>query len=391
MDALRVPDASQSTPEESNGRSEAFDARVEEVRRLFGASGEHVFSPMADSIRRRLGLAPKSPEALLVVGSLGLGARLALALLATVLVGRWADIPWPRWAVIFVFYGLFDAARQTWYPDDVELGPRIRQLGENMTALVPTIVEESHLEDLAAFLRRWNRPWVQLAFGVPVAAIMLGAGWLFAPAEMEQLHAGSVVLLALLLYDFGALMVAGDVFEWAFTARQAKYDHDLFWPSPADSPEIRKAMQLWNVRLLTFWITVYLLLTLVLVPWESPLIVPLAVGFIVIGYLTTFGAALGDRASIRTIVERVRDQQLDELRQRIEPFKSRVSDLSTRESEQLRELLVLHNTIRDAPAISSLAHTAARVAARLIVPTIVFVVTVFGEVSAERFLDAILP
>jgi hypothetical protein len=32
-----------------------------------------------------------------------------------------------------------------------------------------------------------------------------------------------------------------------------------------------------------------------------------------------------------------------------------------------------------------------RTAAALILPTIMFVVTVFGEVSAERFLDAILP
>jgi len=51
---------------------------------------------------------------------------------------------------------------------------------------------------------------------------------------------------------------------------------------------------------------------------------------------------------------------------------------------------LLHNTIRDAPTTST-TQSLVRAAAGLIVPTIVFVITVFGEVSAERILDAILP
>ncbi len=383
--------AFEAQPEEPAGRSEALDARVEEVRRLFGSSAARLFSPLVVSIRRRLGLAPLSSGAFALAGALGFGIRLALALLVTALIGQWADIPWGRWAVILVFYGLFEASGLTFTPPpDVEPGPRIRKMGEDMTPLLPTIVRESDLQDLAAFLRRWTRLSVMVACGVAVAALMLGAGWLLAPTGMNELPAGSIVLLAFLLYDFGALMVFWDLFAWAFTARQARYDHDLFWPSPADSPEVRKAMQMWNVRALAWWITVYLVLTLVLVSWDSPVVVPLAVGFIVIGYLTTIGAAFGDRASVRKIVERVRQQQLEELRQRISPFKSRFTDLSTQESEQLRELLFLHDRIRDAPTTST-THTLLRAAAGLIVPTIVFAITVFGEVSAERFLDAILP
>ena len=51
----------------------------------------------------------------------------------------------------------------------------------------------------------------------------------------------------------------------------------------------------------------------------------------------------------------------------------------------------LHNMIRDAPTTPTTSRTLVRSAAGLIVPTIVFVITVFGEVTAERFLDAILP
>ena len=328
----------EARPDDPSGRSKAFDARVEEVRRLFGSTAPSLFSPLLDSIRRRLGLAPLSSGALALAGLTGIGIRLGLVLLVTALVGQWTDLPWGRWAVILAFDGLFDAMKLLASPPvDVEPLPWIRQLGENMTPLLPTIVRESDLEDLAAAIRRWSRPSVMVACGVAVATLMLGAGWLFAPTGMDELPAGSVVLLAFLLYEFGALMVFGDFLQWAFAARQARYDHELFWPSPADSPEVRTAMQMWNVRALAWWITVYLVLMLVLVSWYLPVVVPLAVGFIAIGYLTTMGAAFGDRASVRKIVERVRQQQLEELRQRINPFKSRYTDLSTQESEQLRQ------------------------------------------------------
>ncbi len=78
------------------------------------------------------------------------------------------------------------------------------------------------------------------------------------------------------------------------------------------------------------------------------------------------------------------------LRNRIDTFESRFADPSPEESERLRDLLLLHNTIRDAPTTST-TQSLVRAAAGLIVPTIVFVITVFGEVSAERILDAILP
>lgn len=61
------------------------------------------------------------------------------------------------------------------------------------------------------------------------------------------------------------------------------------------------------------------------------------------------------------------------------------------ESERLRDLLSLHNTIRDAPATFTTTHTAVRTATGLIVPTGMLLITVFGEVSAERFLETLLP
>ena len=132
-------------------------------------------------------------------------------------------------------------------------------------------------------------------------------------------------------------------------------------------------------------------MTVVLVGWDSPLVLPLAVGFVVIGYVATIGAALGWRASVRKVIERGRSQRLALFRSRIDAFAPRMVDLSHEESEHLRDLLFLHDKIRDAPTSPTTARTLMRTGAALIVPTIIFAITVFGEVSAERLLDAILP
>jgi len=74
---------------------------------------------------------------------------------------------------------------------------------DDWTALIPTIVREADLRELVDFTRRWNQPPVTVAAGVGVAAIMLLTGIVFAPAALSEFPAGSFVLLAWLLYDFG--------------------------------------------------------------------------------------------------------------------------------------------------------------------------------------------
>ncbi len=393
-----VPDSGRVEPRPGapDGHSAAFDAHVEDLRRLFFGGGGLL--PGLDSlIQRRLRLAPMSPGATLLAGLMGFGIRLLGALVATVLVGRWAEIPWGRWVVILALYGAIEALF-AWMPPHLEvslpLPPRFRQYMDDWTALLPTIVNESDLRELADFTRRRQRRPVNAAAGGVVAAVMLLACGLFAPTGLSELPAGSIVLLAWLLYDFGTTPIYwGVLVNWAFITREARYDHRLFWPSPADSPEVQKAMRKTTEQGFAagLWITVFLVMAVVLVRWDSPLVLPLAVGFIVIGYLATFGAALGWRAGVRKIIERSRNQRLTLIRSRIDAFEPRMVDLSPEESEQLRNLLFLHDKIRDAPTSPTQAHTLMRTAAALILPTIVFVITVLGEVSAERVLDAVLP
>jgi hypothetical protein len=375
-------------PEETDRRDASFDARVEDIRRLFFFSSGGLIPGLVNLIRQRLGLAPMSRGATVLTGLMGFGVRLVVALLAVVVFGQWAEIPWGRWAVILALYGAIEAF---WA---LPVTPRFQRFMEDWTALLPTMAREADLRELAEFTRRRQRLPRTVAAGVAVTAIMLLACGLFTPAGLSELPAGSMVLLAWILYDFGTVPIYwGVLINWAFIAREARYDHRLFWPSPADSPEIQRAMRKTTEQgsAAGFWITIFLIMTVVLVGWDSPLVLPLAVGFIVVGYLATIGAALGWRASVRKIIERSRQQRLALFRSRIDAFETRMVDLSHEESEKLRDLLFLHDKIRDAPTSPTHGRTLMRTAAALILPTIVFVVTVFGEVSAERILDAILP
>jgi hypothetical protein len=384
-----APDSDQPTPD-----GDEFDTLVEEIRRRhFWDSA--VLPYLEDQIRRRVGLAPLSAGATVLAGLIGVGIRLALVLLATALVGQWAGIPWGRWAVILTFTGVYDASRPfAGPPIDVPLRPAMRRIGADYTPLLPTIARESDLQDLAGFTRRWHRPGKSVFGGAATATLMLTAGWWLAPDALGELPAGSIVLLALFMFDFGSTVIYWSILmRLAFIAREARHDHHLFWPSPADSPEVQKAMRkvASEGSFTGIWITVYLVLTVVLVAWDSPLVVPIGAGFILIGYLATFGAALSSRASIQKIVQRVREQRLRGLQESIDDFGPNYTDLSPLESQQLRDLLFLHHDIRDAPTTPSTTRTVMHTAVGLIIPTILFLVTVFGEVYAERFLDAILP
>jgi hypothetical protein len=323
------------------------------------------------------------------------GIRLLVALLATATFGDWSAVPWVRWATIVLMLGLIEAVWAYMSPlRDASLRPDLERIIEDWTALLPAITRESDLDELAGLFRRWLRMPTTIATGVAVATIMVSAGVFVAPAALNALPVGSIVLLVWLLYDFGATVVHwGTLFNRAFMAREARFEHRLYWPSPADSPEIQKVMRKTTNQafIAGWWITFFLVLAVVLVGWDSPLVPPLAVGFVVIGYLSTIGLAFSNRASIRRIIERSRQQRLAVLRSRLDTFEPRMAKLSPEEAEDLRNLLFLHDRIRDAPAAPTHSRTFLRTAAALIPPTVMFVISVFGEVSAERFLDAMFP
>ncbi|MGD2042001.1 MAG: hypothetical protein PVJ28_00005 [Acidimicrobiia bacterium] len=375
--------------------SDSFNDSLEEIRRSY-ASWTGIEARLRDQVRRRLGVSPAGATDALLAVAVGVGIRLGLVLAATALVGQWSGLPWAAWAVIFAFYGLVFAFESLAFPPpEVPAGPWVKRKVEEWTALLPRIERESDLRDMAAFMRRnADRLAPEAGVGLVVAAVMFSAAWQVAPTAMNELPAGSVVLLAILLYDFGATPIYGGIIgNWIVMAREARYDHHLFWPSPADTPEVQTAIRTTNDQGLTtaIWITLFFGLSIVLVSWDSPLVLPLGAGFIVFGYVATFVAAFKNRASIHRIVQHAREQRLQGLQHRIDGFGPRYTDLTPQESDQLRDLVFLYDKIRDAPTTPTTTRTAIHTAAGLIIPTLLFIATVFGEVYTERFFDAILP
>jgi hypothetical protein len=382
-------------PDEPISRSGSFDALLEDFRRR-NASSLPVAFRQVDRVRRRLRVAPASAGAALLAVVLGVGVRLGLVLVATAVVGQWSDVPWAAWAVIFAFYGLILVfSTFTFTPSEVPAAPWLKREMEDWSAMLPLLEREEDLRDLDDFMRRWERrSWLEVGAGLLVVAAMLSAAWLVAPTAMNELPAGSIVLLAVLLFDFGSMNIyGGTIGNWVFIGRQARYDYHLFWPSPADSPEVETALRKTNTQgfVTGTWITIFLVLTILLVSWNSPLVLPLGAGFIVIGYLVQFTAALRNRGNIQKIVQRARERSLLGLRSSIEEFRRRYTHPSHDEAEQLRDLLFLYDKIRDAPTTPTKTRTVMHTAVGLIIPTILFIATAFGEVYTERIFDAILP
>lgn len=383
-----------SRPEGTSKRSPEFEEHLDEIRRRLASGGNYLFTFLEDQLCKKLRLTPLSAAATGLTVLVAVGFRLALALFATASFGDWSDIPWARWAVVLAFFGFFEAVTP-WMNRPLDAPPShlAGRLVGQWTALLPTLKSESDLRDVAAFTRRWDRLPPVVVVGAVVAATMLSACWLFAPAATGALPAGTIVLLALLLYEVGEGIVHQGVFRTMFLAREARYQHDLFWPSPVDTPHVRVALRMGTgFGLISgVWISLYLAMTVVLVGWASPVVVPLAGGFILLGYLLTIGATLINRSSIRAIVERSRDHWMAALQRRIEEFGPPVTQRDDEDAERLARLIALHNVIRDAPSGPTRTRTVVRAAGGMIIPTIVFIITVFGEVYAERVLDTILP
>lgn len=373
-------------------RSARFEAAVEEIRRRYGSDVYFVFRRPENWIRRRLGVPYYSVMASVTMGMVGVASRLGLALLATALAGDWARVNWAGWAIVLGFYAFVDSvARLAMPPLDEPPRPGFKRMLDDATALLPTLAHESDAEELAAFARRWMRLSTAAVGGALVTVTTLGSAWLLMPDALSRVAAGTLVLIAIILFDFGSVTVTP--VEWALMTREARYDHDLFWASPADSPEVETAVSTytgfaWATGL---WMTFYMILTIVLVSWSSPLVLPIAAGFTVFGYATVIVTTFGIRASVQKIVLRARERQLAPLRERIAALDPRTADLSVGESEQLHRLLDLYASIRDAPVAISASHALLHTAAGLLVPTVMFFISVSGEVYAERILDSILP
>jgi hypothetical protein len=377
----------ETSPDRPVRRSEAFTRLAANI--FLGARLE-------DAGLRRLGIDRSSALAAGLAAAAGVGLRFFIPVAITAAAGQWAGAPWWSWALIAVVLGASDALGMHRHraPDasaeTMPSGPR--RLLADFTALVETIERDDDVRQLAMFVRRWYRLPVSVAIAAAVALTILLTCLLVSPDGVRALPVGSLAVLALLLYDFGELAFQ-NLFAVPFMARMADFDHRLFWASPVDSAAVRSAMRVWATMqfMVGIGVTLSLVLAIVVVGLDSALVLPLAASFVMWGYLTTFASMLGVRASVRRIVERIRDRNLAALQRRIDAYGSHFAELPRGDAEDVARLIALHATIRDAPTAPATSRTLVHAVVALVIPTVMFIVTVFGEVLAERLLESALP
>lgn len=112
----------------------------------------------------------------------------------------------------------------------------------SLNAVLHTIARESDLRRVLIFCRRWYRPRVStIAAAVLTLFIVLLTG-LVAPVPLSRLPIGSTALLVIMFYYAGELTFAS-VVPWPVMSLQARFDHRLYWPSPADSIAVQNQLR----------------------------------------------------------------------------------------------------------------------------------------------------
>lgn len=387
MKDVRTADTSPPQDAHEGGRREAFTADVREIeRRLVSVSDVFVMARLASLASRRLAINLDVGRGLVLVGVAGALIRLGLPVLAALAFGQLGESPVLRWALIAAILGTLDA------------GSTQRHRASNpafhdFSALLRTIRHDDDRHELVMFTRRWYRLRVSAAFAAGVALCVLQACALAAPVAFSALPVGSVVLLGVLVYEVGETAFFTVGFMTPFLAREARFDHRLFWLNPVASTPVRRVLSAWArmVGLMGIGSTGYLVLAIFLVSPGSPLLLPVVAAFTLAGYVATIVALVGLRRSISAITGWILDQGTETLERRISAYEARLDSLAPHESEELARLVLMYKAVRAAPTTPHAWETLGHAARALLVPTLTFVLAVSSEVYAEHLLDRLLP
>ena len=112
------------------------------------------------------------------------------------------------------------------------------------------------------------------------------------------------------------------------------------------------------------------------------------VGVLLLGlaYLSTLAGLLLPRLAIKNIVQKEKERDLIPLQRRIDQLVARATSLDEDGFKELKRLKETHDTIRDANEEVLPLRAIGRLAGALILPTMTFLATRFGE----TFLQAML-
>jgi hypothetical protein len=323
---------------------------------------------------------------MLLYAAFVIGVYLVAPVVATTVTWSWAGAPVWTWLAVAALFGAFTLLSTRLAG---ESSPAVGGLLQPATALE----NEADLHELiAAAQRSWRARYYALpALSLTVAILALSAGR--DPAAFWAIHPGTLVMLALLVYEFTEAMV-GVLVSMRLFAAEARFPHRLSWLDPLASRPVQAMLHTWFAGLGpgSPLIVPYALAVAVLVAPISVdlLFVPLG-GVALVGLLFVLVSLLSLRHSLHRIVRHAKEATLETLRERIERLEPAERDLTADESQRLRALLETYAAVRAAPTSPSGAQTLGHALTALAIPALAFFLAVLAEVYAERLLDQLLP
>lgn len=259
---------------------------------------------------------------------------------------------------------------------------------DNFLWLARSIADEPGIRRLMEWEKRWFRRAVSaplsLLFGLAVLAYL---NYIENQYGEPPVPRGTVLVGFSLLYGVGEIVYS--VLLLACESHVLRdCDYEVYRLSPLDSVAMRRAMRgSTQIGLIVSLVATLFIVGFVVLLEDRPIMVS-RVGLLLLGlaYLATLAGLLMPRLAIKSIVLKEKESELLPLQNHLDSLVKRARELNEDGYKELKRLKETHDAIRDANEEVLPLRAIGRLAGALILPTMTFLFTRFGE----SFLQGIL-
>lgn len=319
--------------------------------------------------------------ALLLVAAGIVGGPIAL----TAALNEWEVAPVGTWIAVGLIFGLMLVLLYR---------PLLFAL-DNFLCLHRAVSDEAGLRRLIAWERRFFRrrfavpTALGLSFGLLAYLYSLG-GSIEGSAGERPMAWGTVLIGFLLLYGVGEIIYSVVLLALeSGVLRDCKYK--VYPLSPLDSVALRRAIRgSSQLGLLVSLMATMFIVGFVALLQDRPIMVT-QVGLFLVGlsYMATLAGVLLPRLAIKAIVQRQKEQALAPLQDRLEVLMPQLEQMNEEQYDKFKRIKEAHDTIRDATEEVLPLRVLGRLMGALVLPTLTFLASRFGESLIQGMLHQI--
>lgn len=305
--------------------------------------------------------------ALLLVAAGIVGAPVAL----TAMLDEWELAPVGTWAAVGLSFGLVVVLMYR---------PLLAAL-DNFLCLHRAVADEAGLRRLIAWERRFfhRRIAIPAAFGFS-GGLLAYLYYLERYSGEKPMAWGTALVGFLLLYGVGEI-----IYSVVLLALESSVLRDcnyrVYKLSPLDSVALRRAIRGSSQLglLVSLMATLFIVGFVALLEDRPVMVTQVGLFLVALSYLATLAGVLLPRLAIKSIVQRHKEAELAPLQERLDALTARLEAMSEEEFEKYKRIKEAHDTIRDATEEVLPLRVLGRLVGALVLPTLTFVASRFGE------------